>query len=546
MVLQEGGSSPCIDDNAVLDFVQGRLTEVEIARIDEHADGCLACRQAIDEAVRAFRERVTGLEGPPDPVVTRFAAGDKLAGRYRIIRFIARGGMGEVYEAEDEMLGTHIAVKTVAASISDNPLAARRLKQEVNLARRITHPNVCRIFDLGVHHAGPERSGPDVLFITMELIAGVSLAQRLRDGGPFSPTAALPMVRAMAAAIGAAHRAGVVHRDFKSENVMLAAGAQHGNDNGDDVRVVVMDFGLARNSTLSTQDSLEGRGLAGTLAYMAPEQLDGQRAGHPSDIYALGVVMYEMLAGQLPFVPPPGEPGLAAILTRLSEPAPPLKSVIPDIDARWNDVVARCLEREIARRFASADDVVRALSDEVSGEGTARPVAARAATPAASASASAAPSVAPSVAPRSAWRRAGLVAVGVGGLVALVAAFQHRPTTAGDAAKVAPVLAPSPPAPVEPPKAEAPAPPKIADEAAPDPSAAARPEAAAAVDRHPAARRPNAPRTLRRDPTAATAAPKRGNNPPPPTPTNAAEPDAPKPPKPRPRSADPNDGFIFQ
>jgi hypothetical protein len=354
-------------------------------------------------------------------------------------------------------------------------------------------------------------------------------------------------VRAMAAAIGAAHRAGVVHRDFKSENVMLAAGAHHGNDNGDDVRVVVMDFGLARNSTLSTQDSLEGRGLAGTLAYMAPEQLDGQRAGHPSDIYALGVVMYEMLAGQLPFVPPPGEPGLAAVLTRLSEPAPPLKSLIPNIDDRWNDVVARCLEREIGRRFASADDVVRALSDEVSSEGTAGPVGARAA--ALPAAMSAAPSVAPAAAPRRAWRRAGLVAVGVGGLVALVAAFPHRPAPAGDAAKVAPVLAPSlsPSAPAEPPKAEAAAPPKIADEAAPDPSAAARPETAADVDRHPAARRPNAPRTLRRDPTAAAAAPKRGNNtPPPPTPTNAAEPDAPKPPKPRPRSADPNDGFIFQ
>ena len=223
MALHDGGRSPCIDENAVLDFVQGRLGEVEVARIDEHADGCLSCRQAIDEAVRAFRERSTGFDLPPDPLVTRFAAGDKLAGRYRIIRFIARGGMGEVYEAEDEMLGTHIAVKTVAAPISDNPLAARRLKQEVNLARRITHPNVCRIFDLGVHHGGPERPGPGVLFITMELIAGISLAQRLRDQGPFSPGAAVPIARAMAAAIGAAHRAGVIHRDFKCENVMLAA-----------------------------------------------------------------------------------------------------------------------------------------------------------------------------------------------------------------------------------------------------------------------------------------------------------------------------------
>ena len=210
MALHDGGRSPCIDENAVLDFVQGRLGEVEVARIDEHADGCLSCRQAIDEAVRAFRERSTGFDLPPDPLVTRFAAGDKLAGRYRIIRFIARGGMGEVYEAEDEMLGTHIAVKTVAAPISDNPLAARRLKQEVNLARRITHPNVCRIFDLGVHHGGADRPGAGVLFITMELIAGISLAQRLRDAGPaFARRRRVPIARAMAAAIGAAHRAGV-------------------------------------------------------------------------------------------------------------------------------------------------------------------------------------------------------------------------------------------------------------------------------------------------------------------------------------------------
>src|SRR5262245_37878193 len=164
--------------------------------------------------------------------------------------------MGEVYEAEDQVLGTHIAVKTVAATISDNPLAARRLKQEVNLARRITHPNVCRIFDLGVHHVGAERSGPDVVFITMELIAGVSLAQRLRAEGPFTPRAALPIVRAMAAAIGAAHRAGIIHRDFKSENVMLATGGtDSGGDGPDGVRVVVMDFGLARGTPLTTHDS---------------------------------------------------------------------------------------------------------------------------------------------------------------------------------------------------------------------------------------------------------------------------------------------------
>ncbi len=534
MALQNDGGSPCIDENAVLDFVQGRLRDADVAHIDEHADGCLSCRQAIDEAVRAFRERITGFDLPPDPLVTRFGAGDKLAGRYRIIRFIARGGMGEVYEAEDEMLGTHIAVKTVAAPISDNPLAARRLKQEVNLARRITHPNVCRIFDLGVHHSGPERPGPGVLFITMELIAGISLAQRLREQGPFSPAAAVPIARAMAAAIGAAHRAGVIHRDFKCENVMLAPGGADG------MRVVVMDFGLARGMSLSTHDSLEGRGLAGTLAYMAPEQLDGQKVGHAADIYALGVVMYEMLAGQLPFVPAPGEAGLAAVLTRLSDPAPPLRSVIPDIDARWNDVVAHCLEREIDRRLASADDVVRALADDVSVDVPALPAAARAPASAARA--------APSVAPRSAWRRAGLVAVGLGGLVAVVAvaANQHRPAPQG-AGSVAPgVVSAPPPAPTTAPPAEPTvAPPKVATESAPDRPPGDRPAAEAAVDRPPAARRPSAPQPARRAPTAAAAAPKRASSSPT-APSSAAEKVPPKQPQKQHRSADPEDGFIFQ
>ena len=538
MALQDDGGSPCIDENTVLDFVQGRLASVDIARIDEHTDGCLSCRNAIDEAVRAFRDRATGLERPPAPMVTRFAAGDKLAGRYRITRFIARGGMGEVYEAEDEMLGTHIAVKTVAATISDNPLAARRLKQEVNLARRITHPNVCRIFDLGVHHGGADRSGPAVLFITMELIAGVSLAQRLHDEGPFSPQAALPIVRAMAAAIGAAHRAGVVHRDFKCENVMLASGGHDGD--GDGVRVVVMDFGLARGTSLSTHDSLEGRGLAGTLAYMAPEQLDGQRAGQPADIYALGVVIYEMLTGQLPFMPPPGESGLAAVLNRLSEPAPPVRALIPDIDARWNDVVARCLERDVARRLASADEVARALADEVSVDLPAPSSPGRPPAPVAAA--------APSH-PRRPRLRAGLIAVGVGGVLAVVAAIQHRSpppagTTVAPAVASSPAPSPAPP-PAEPPAAAAvgSAPATISATTMPDRSASDHREAGRAADRPPAARRPSLPPPVRRD-QASVAVPKAPNSSPA-APASASESDPPKPPKPRHRSSDPEDGFIF-
>ena len=405
MPLQEDGPSACIDENAALDFAQGRLDRAEVARIDEHADGCLACRKAIEGAVHALRERSTSVDH--DPVhFTRCSVGDKLADRYRIVRFIARGGMGEVYEAEDEMLGTRVAVKTIAATIADNPQAARRLKHEVNMARRITHPNVCRIFDLGVHGGGTEQPGGGVLFFTMELLTGLSLAQRLSEQGRFSTEAALPIVRGMAAALSAAHRAGVVHRDFKSDNVMLASEPE-----GE--RIVVTDFGLARHTATATLDSQEARGLEGTLAYMSPEQLQGQSARQPADIYALGLVMYEMLTGELPCAPKPGGNWLPAAWRRAVEPVPPVRSLVPEIDARWNDVIARCLQREIERRPASADEVVRALVAEASDAPPApTSVASPAATVAPTEQAPAA-ELTPSPAVRRAWP-ARLVAEGRG------------------------------------------------------------------------------------------------------------------------------------
>jgi hypothetical protein len=265
--------------------------------------------------------------------------------------------------------------------------------------------------------------------------------------------------------------------------------------------------------------------------------------------------MYEMLTGQLPFVPEPGEAGLTAVLTRLSDPAPPLRLLLPSIEARWNDVVARCLEREVDRRLASADDIVRALADEVSVDASA-PAAARAEVLPAAAS------TAPSGASRRAWRRAGVIAFGLGGLLALV--IQHR-SGAPPVQNVPPERASSPAAPpARSPGGEAVATPKVATTPVPDrpttaaaperpaPTAAperpteARPEAAAAADRRPAARRPTMPRSVRRDQTAAAAAPKLGNAAPAAPPAGAADRDPPKPPKPRHRSVDPDDGFIFQ
>ena len=242
----------------------------------------------------------------------------------------------------------------MAATISDDPNAIRRLKQEVNFARLITHPNVCRIFDIGVHEQSLPAGAPPLLFITMELIAGQSLGQRLRAEGRLDATMARPIAQAMAAAIGAAHQANVVHRDFKSDNVMLSI-----DENGAP-RAVVMDFGLARAAPGTEHSSIEGPMLVGTLAYMAPEQLEGKTAGPASDIYALGVVMFEMLTGQLPFSCQ-GESPLATAWRRVAEPARPLSALVADVDPAWQRLVAACLERDPARRPASADEVGRVL-----------------------------------------------------------------------------------------------------------------------------------------------------------------------------------------
>jgi tetratricopeptide (TPR) repeat protein len=283
-----------------------------------------------------------------------FAPNDVVAGRYRIVRFVAKGGMGEVYEAEDFDLGERVALKTVRPEVASQPGVVERFKREIQLARKVSHPSVCRTFDLGHHQAA---GGEDVLFLTMEYLEGETLSHRLRAGGRLSPAQALPVVRQMAAALQAAHDAGIVHRDFKSSNVLLVP-AKGGP------RVVVTDFGLARapsGEEDASGASLTGAGLVGTPFYMAPEQVSGGKIGPGADLYSLGVVLYEMVTGRLPF---DGDSPLSIAVKRLKEkPASP-RSAVPDLDPRWEAAVLRCLEVDPASRFASATDLVRFLDGE--------------------------------------------------------------------------------------------------------------------------------------------------------------------------------------
>jgi eukaryotic-like serine/threonine-protein kinase len=309
----------------------------------------------------------------PEPISAgerpAFQPEDLVAGRYRILRFIARGGMGEVYEVEDLELHERVALKTVRSEVARDASAVERFKREIQLARKVTHPNVCRIFDVA-HHRKP--GGEGVIFLTMELLPGETLAQRLQRAGAMEPPEALPIVRQIAEALHAAHQAGVVHRDLKPGNVILVEGRGG-------TRAVVTDFGLARpqaGTDPRAHTLTAGAAVVGTPAYLAPEQVEGGEATPSVDVYALGIVLFEMLTCTVPFL---GDTAMSTAVKRLWETPPSPRIHAPGLDPRWEGVVLRCLERKPADRFSAALEVVAALTapaDPVETAPTAAPAAA--------------------------------------------------------------------------------------------------------------------------------------------------------------------------
>jgi Tol biopolymer transport system component len=282
-----------------------------------------------------------------------FDPGQIVSARYKIVRLIGRGGMGQVYEAEDLELREPVALKTLLPEIAEDNRAIERFKREI-LARKVAHPNVCRVFDLGYHVTS---SGSKVAFLTMELLAGATLAERLKEEGRMSTAEALPIINQVAEGLAAAHQAGIIHRDFKCRNVILVPA----KDAQGRVRAVITDFGLARHADPreSAGDSGPGTGRGmGTPDYMAPEQVGGEQAGPAADIYALGVVIYEMVTGALPFE---GETPLEVAVRRLKEGPIPPRSRVPELDPNWEKVILRCLERHPGLRFETALDVASAL-----------------------------------------------------------------------------------------------------------------------------------------------------------------------------------------
>src|SRR6266404_1903964 len=266
----------------------------------------------------------------------RFAPGQIVADRYRVVALAGRGGMGEVYRAEDLKLSQIVAIKFLPASLSHDAQALARFHSEVRIARQVSHPNVCRVFDIG--------DADGIPFLTMEYVDGEDLASLVRRIGRLSSDKAIEIARQVCAGLAAAHERGVIHRDLKPANLML--------DGTGKIRIT--DFGLAAIAA-----SLDGTDVrAGTPAYMAPEQLEGKEVTAKSDLYSLGLVLYEILTGRRVFD--------ATTLPELmkqrekSAPASP-SSLVRDLDPVVERVILRCLENDPARRPASALKVAAAL-----------------------------------------------------------------------------------------------------------------------------------------------------------------------------------------
>ena len=270
-----------------------------------------------------------------------------LAGRYKLIEEIARGGMGRVYRAEDKLLEREVAVKVLDRSLSQNASFVSRFKREARAAARLNHPNIVSLFDYGNEHG--------TYFIVMEYVAGCPLSEVGRSGDRLTPHRAAEIVLDIALALECAHDGGVIHRDITANNVMISS-----------TRIKVADFGIAHLSSKSSDYTTAKNGvIVGTAAYLSPEQARGGRVDERSDIYSLGIVLYELIAGRVPFR---GDSPLATAYMHILQQVVPPSLMNAEVPAALETIVLRALAKSPEDRYERASDMAsdlrRFLSDE--------------------------------------------------------------------------------------------------------------------------------------------------------------------------------------
>jgi tetratricopeptide (TPR) repeat protein/predicted Ser/Thr protein kinase len=266
------------------------------------------------------------------------AVGQMLAGRFQIVAELGQGGMGRVYKALDLELGEPVAIKMLSGQPDDGSVEAERLLREVQICRKITHPNVVRVFDLG-RHAGS-------IFIIMELLEGPGLVELIDPQKRPTLARLKTILIEVASGLGEAHGLGVVHRDLKPENIILTA-----------TRPKILDFGIARMSGFDKRLTQVGFALGSPL-YMSPEQIQGIALDSRSDLYSLGVLAFALIAGHEPF---DGPNSTAIAIQHLQQPPPDLNALRPELPAGWNEVVAKLLAKHPDDRFQSTGEVIAAL-----------------------------------------------------------------------------------------------------------------------------------------------------------------------------------------
>jgi serine/threonine protein kinase len=335
----EHHADACLSEVELFALADGASATRSRDDIDRHIDRCDLC---LELAITVLHGMHPERDGAGEREPRSVSVGTVLAGRYRIDGFVSRGGMGEVYLVQDLTLGRRLALKAVVATACDSPRAVDRLLREARLARRIAHPNVSRVFDIAVDEQ------PDhcpIHFYTMEYVDAGTLRSRL-DQGPLAPRQVSSVAKQCLSALHAIHHAGVLHLDLKPENVLYRedAGTPH---------VTVIDFGLSRRLGSGARGVQPSSAcFEGSAGYGAPEQTEGRMLGVETDLYALGIVLGEMLTGQLPCLT------CADVEQTPSQRASRFDASLPP---GWSLVISRCLQPARQDRYPSAAEMLSEL-----------------------------------------------------------------------------------------------------------------------------------------------------------------------------------------